>query len=210
VRIKGLALKTERPYVSLDVVFEFTAFEPIRLIPKIPIHFSAGILPVEGKRWMLTLAGRYDEKPPGDRDGWLMFAQQLRTPTFYNAIRHAKPVSEIARFVFKGSCWRHFGRLEKLPKGQLPFGDVICRFNPIYGQGMSVAALEAEALARLLAAQSAESDGLAGLAAAFFAKAERLIDTPWWTAAIPDFIDPRADGNVLRTSKTRSVSLPRS
>ena len=167
----------------------------VRTFPHYPHNKrAAAILPVEGKRWMLTLGGRYDEKPPGDRDSFLIFAQQLRTPTVYNAIRYAKPASEIARFGFKRSCWRHFERLEKLPRGLLPFGDAICRFNPIYGQGMSVAALEAEVLNRLLAAQSAESDGLAGLAGAFFAEAVKLIDTPWWTAAIPDFIDPRAEG----------------
>ena len=166
----------------------------VRTLALYPHSKRAAILPVEGKRWMLTLAGRYDEKPPGDRDGCLMFAQQLRTPTVYNAIRHVKSVPEIARFGFKGSCWKHFERLEKLPQGLLPFGDAICRFNPIYGQGMSVAALEADVLNRLLTAQSAESDGLAGLAAAFFAEAERLIDTPWWTAAIPDFSDPRTEG----------------
>ena len=143
---------------------------------------------------MLTLGGRYDEKPPGERDGFLIFAQQLRTPTAYNAIRYAKPASEIARFGFKRSCWRHFERLEKLPHGLLPFGDAICRFNPIYGQGMSVAALEAEVLNRLLTAQSVESDGLARLARTFFAEAERLIDTPWSAAAVPDFIDPRTEG----------------
>ena len=76
-------------------------------------------------------------------------------------------------------------------QGLLPFGDAICCFNPIYGQGMSVAALEAEVLKKLLIAQS---DGLGGLAAAFLAEAAKLIDTPWWTAAIPDFIDPRAEG----------------
>jgi 2-polyprenyl-6-methoxyphenol hydroxylase-like FAD-dependent oxidoreductase len=166
----------------------------VRTLAHYPHSKRAAILPVEDKRWMLTLAGRYDEKPPGDRDGCLMFAQKLRTPTVYNAIRHAKSVPEIARFGFKGSCWKHFERLEKLPQGLLPFGDAICRFNPIYGQGMSVAALEADVLNRLLTAQSAESDGLAGLAAAFFAEAERLIDTPWWTAAIPDFSDPRTEG----------------
>jgi len=166
----------------------------VRTLAHYPHNKRAAILPVEGKRWMLTLAGRYDEKPPGDLDGCLMFAQQLRTPTVYNAIRQAKPVSEIARFVFKGSCWRHFERLEKLPQGLLPFGDAICRFNPIYGQGMGVAALEADVLNRLLAAQSAGGDGLAGLAAAFFSEVERLIDTPWWTAAMPDFSDPRTEG----------------
>jgi len=167
----------------------------VRTLAHYPHTKRGAILPVEGKRWMVTLAGRYDEKPPGNRDGYLMFAQQLRTPTIYNAIRHAKFVSEIARFGFKGSRWRHFERLKEFPRGLLPLGDAICRFNPIYGQGMSVAALEANVLSRLLTAQNAESDGLGGLAVAFFAEAERLIDTPWWTAAIPDFSDPRTEGH---------------
>ena len=192
----------EETWIGVDVGYATALFDipedappdwmGIRTFPHYPDNKrAASILPVEGKRWMLTLSGRYDEKPPGDRDGFLMFAQQLRTPTIYNAIRCAKPASEIARFGFKRSCWRHFERLDKLPQGLLPFGDAICRFNPIYGQGMSVAALEAEVLKKLLTAQS---DGLAGLAAAFFAEAARLIDTAWWTAAIPDFIDPRAEG----------------
>jgi len=176
-----------------------TSLKMRRPIGFVPVHFltilinkrAASILPVEGKRWMLTLGGRYDEKPPGDRDGFLLFAQRLRPPTVYNAIRRAKPASEITRFGFKKSCWRHFERLDKFPQGLLPFGDAICRFNPIYGQGMSVAALEAEVLKKLL---TAHSDGLVGLAAAFFGEAAKLIDTPWWTAAIPDFLDPRAEG----------------
>jgi len=155
---------------------------------------GALMLPVEGNRWILTLGGRYNDKPPADWDGFLLFAQQLRTPTVYNVIRHAKRPSEFARFVFKASCWRHFERMEKFPRALLPFGDAICRFNPVYGQGMSVAALEAEVLNRLLTAQSAGTDPLASVAAAFLAEAERLIDTPWSAAAIPDFIDPRTEG----------------
>jgi 2-polyprenyl-6-methoxyphenol hydroxylase-like FAD-dependent oxidoreductase len=194
----------EETWIGIDLGYATAVFDlpedfppdwmGVRTLAHYPDSKRAAIVPVEGKRWMVTLAGRYDEKPPGDRDGYLAFAQQLRTPTIYNAIRHAKPVSEIARFGFKGSCWRHFERLEKLPRGLLPFGDAICRFNPIYGQGMSVAALEADVLLRLLTAQSAESDGLAGLNVAFLAETERLIDTPWWTAAIPDFSDPRTEG----------------
>jgi 2-polyprenyl-6-methoxyphenol hydroxylase-like FAD-dependent oxidoreductase len=198
----------EETWIGIDLSYATAIFDipedsppdwmGVRTLAHHPHTKRAAILPVEGKRWMVTLAGRYNEKPPGDRNGYLTFAQQLRTPTVYNAIRHAKLVSEIARFGFKGSCWRHFERLQKLPRGLLLFGDAICRFNPIYGQGMSVAALEADVLSRLLTAQSAESDGLAGLAVAFFAESERLIDTPWWTAAIPDFSDPRTEGQ--RTS----------
>lgn len=152
------------------------------------------MLPVEGNRWMLGLGGRYDEKPPADWDGFLTYTRSLRTPTVYKAIRNAKRSSEITRFGFRASCWRHFERLEKFPRALLPFGDAICRFNPIYGQGMSVAALEADALHGLLRARSTESGGDEILAREFFTEAEKLIDTPWSAAAIPDFIDPRTEG----------------
>jgi 2-polyprenyl-6-methoxyphenol hydroxylase-like FAD-dependent oxidoreductase len=163
--------------------------------PQYPHNARAAlILPVEGKRWILTLAGRYEDKPPADWDEYLTFAQHLRTPTVYSAIRRAKRPSEIVRFGFKASRWRHFEQLEIFPPGLLPFGDAICRFNPIYGQGMSVSVLEAEVLQRLLAGQNAEGDGLAKLGRTFFAEAAKLIDTAWWAAAIPDFLHLRTEG----------------
>lgn len=163
--------------------------------PSYPANKRVGaIFPVEGNRWIVTLAGRYDEKPPAHWEEFLTYARRLRTPTIYNAIRQARPLSEIVRFGLKASCWRYFDRLQKFPRALLPFGDAICLFNPIYGQGMSVAALEADVLAKLLATQAAQSDPLGSLAGAFFAEAEKLIDTPWSTSAIPDFIDPRTEG----------------
>jgi len=98
--------------------------------------------------------------------GFLTFAQQLRTPTLYNAIGHAELLDDVVRFGFTASVWRHFERLESFPRGLLPLGDAICCFNPVYGQGMSVAAQEALLLLRLL--RSREGDPLAGLAPAFF------------------------------------------
>lgn len=194
----------EETSIGVDIGYATALFDipenaPDRMgvftFPHYPGNKRAGaILPVEGNRRIVTLAGRYDEKPPADWDGFLMYARHLRTPTVYNAIRHAKRPSEIARFGFKGSCWRHFERLEKFPPALLPFGDAICRFNPIYGQGMSVAALEADVLNGLLTAQRAESDGLARLAGTFFSEAGKIIDTPWSAAAVPDFIDPRTEG----------------
>jgi 2-polyprenyl-6-methoxyphenol hydroxylase-like FAD-dependent oxidoreductase len=76
--------------------------------------------------------------------------------------------------------------------GLLPFGDAICCFNPVYGQGMSVAAQQALLLRRLLG--SREGDPLAGLAPAFFAEACGLIETPWASAAVPDLAFPETEG----------------
>jgi len=159
-----------------------------------PDSRGALMLPLEGDRWILTVGGRHGDRPPGDSDGFLSYARELRTPTVYDAIKHAKRLGEIARFGFPASVRRHFERLEAFPRGLLPFGDAICRFNPIYGQGMSVAAQEACLLHRLLETRAEEDDPLAGLATTFFAEAQALIDGPWAMAAVPDFIHPETRG----------------
>ena len=100
----------------------------------------------------------------------------------------------MVRYGFPESGYRHYARLEEFPKGLLPMGDAVCRFNPVYGQGMSVAAQEACALRRFLTARSGEPDPLDGLAHAFLTEADALIATPWAQAAIPDFIHPDTRG----------------
>ena len=171
-----------------------SGWKAMRTLPRPPeTRGGALLLPLEGGRWMVTLGGRRGDKPPGDAGGFMAFAQQLRTPTLYKAIGHAKRLGDVVRFGFSASVWRHFERLETFPRGLLPFGDAICCFNPIYGQGMSVAAQEALLLRRLLG--SGEGDPLGGIALAFFAEACGLIETPWAAAAVPDLAFPETKGH---------------
>jgi 2-polyprenyl-6-methoxyphenol hydroxylase-like FAD-dependent oxidoreductase len=163
-------------------------------LPLPPSSRGALILPLEGRRWILTLAGRHGDNPPGDEAGFMAFAQSLRRPTVYNAIRPAKRVGDIDRYRFTESSHRHYEQLETFPSGFLVLGDAVCRFNPVWGQGMSVAAQEACALGRLLAERAGERDPLDGLARAFFAETADLIATPWAQAVIPDFIHPQTRG----------------
>ncbi|MGP6157399.1 MAG: FAD-dependent oxidoreductase [Vulcanimicrobiaceae bacterium] len=157
-------------------------------------HSSRGalLLPLEGERWMVTAIGRFGDKPPGDGDGFLAFIADLRTATVYDAIKHAQRLGDVARFAFPAGVRRHFERLQSFPRGLLPIGDAICCFNPVYGQGMSVAAQEARLLHQLL--EKPESDPLTGLAAAFFAGVQELIETPWTMAAGLDFMYPKTRG----------------
>src|SRR5262249_22064918 len=74
------------------------------------------MLPLEGNCWILTLGGRHADKPPGDGDRFLAYAQQLRTPTIYNTVKRAQRVSEVARFGFPASVWRHFEQIEPFPR----------------------------------------------------------------------------------------------
>src|SRR4029077_16061765 len=152
------------------------------------------MLPLEGQRWIATVGGRHGDIPPGDEAGVMEYAKGLRAPTFSNAIKHARRLGDIARFRFNESVLRHYQRVENFPRGVLPIGDAVCRFNPIYGQGMSVAALEARALGRLLALRAREPDPLDKLAPEYFAVVARVIDTPSAAAAIPDFVHPDTRG----------------
>ncbi|MFL5331075.1 MAG: squalene monooxygenase, partial [Gemmataceae bacterium] len=151
------------------------------------------MLPLEGNRWMATIGGRHGDAPPGDAEGFLNYARGLRTTTIYNAISHAKPLSNVARYGFRESVRRHFERLDSFPRGLLPVGDAICRFNPVYGQGMSVAAQEACLLKKLLERLAGESDPMAGLAPTFFDEVQPLIETPWSVATL-DFVFPHTRG----------------
>jgi 2-polyprenyl-6-methoxyphenol hydroxylase-like FAD-dependent oxidoreductase len=155
---------------------------------------GAVMLPREGNQWTLTLYGMHGDKPPGDWAGFLAYANSLRTPTVYNAVSTARRIGEIHRFVLPASVLRHFERLSDFPRGLIPLGDAICRFNPVFGQGMSVAAIEAASLNRLLSTRAAQRQPLAGLAEAYFDVVQDLIKTPW-SAARLDLIYPETSGS---------------
>jgi 2-polyprenyl-6-methoxyphenol hydroxylase-like FAD-dependent oxidoreductase len=158
-------------------------------------HNSRGglLLPLEGGRWMATIGGRHGDVPPGDAEGFLAYAQALRTPTIYNAVSRAEQHGGVARYGFRESVRRHFERLDKFPRGLLPIADAICKFNPVYGQGMSVAAQEACLLQTLLARPGQGGDPIARLAPTFFAEVQALIETPWAVATL-DFVFPETRG----------------
>jgi len=152
------------------------------------------MLPIEGDRWILTLTGQLGERPPAEPDGFMDYAQRLGTQTIYNAIKHAERQGGFERYGYPASVWRRFDRLSSFPRGLLPIGDSICRFNPIYGHGMSVAAQEARLLNQLLKDRATTADPLAGLALAFFCEAVPLVEAPWSMSAVPDLAYPETRG----------------
>jgi 2-polyprenyl-6-methoxyphenol hydroxylase-like FAD-dependent oxidoreductase len=162
--------------------------------PNPPSDGAGGALfPLEGSRWLLTVSARHGKQPPGDPDGFMKYVEQLRTPTLYRAIRDAERIGDIARFRFPASARRHFERLDAFPRGLLPIADAICHFNPVYGQGMSVAALEACRLKSLLTALSKDEEPLAQLALPYFSAIATIIETPWGVANL-DFAYPQTTG----------------
>ena len=96
---------------------------------------------------------------------------------------------------FPSSVQRHYERLATFPEGLLVLGDAISSFNPFYGQGMSSAALQVQALRQLLTDRAAESRGLDGLALAFFPQAAQIIETPWTLTTNQDLAFPQTHGD---------------
>ena len=132
--------------------------------------------------------------PPTDEDGFLAFARSLHTQRLWEIIKDAERVSEIVQHRFPTSVLRHYERLPSFPEGLLVIGDAISSFNPVYGQGMSSAALQVRVLQELLKDRAEDSRSLQGLALVFFAKAAEVIATPWALAAASDFAYPKTTG----------------
>jgi 2-polyprenyl-6-methoxyphenol hydroxylase-like FAD-dependent oxidoreductase len=108
------------------------------------------VSPVEGGRWLVSLVGGDGDYPPTDEEGFLAFARSLRSPALYEAIAGAVPLTPIAGQRATENRLRHYDRLGRFPDGVVAVGDAVCAFNPVYGQGMTAAALGAEALDRWL------------------------------------------------------------
>lgn len=147
------------------------------------------IFPIEGGRWMVTLAGLAGDHPPGHEDGFLDFARGLAQPTLYDAIRAAEPLSDIETFRFPHARWRHFEELKRFPTGLIPLGDTVCSFDPIFGQGMSVAAQGALALAAHL-----DRDPQAMDVRSFSRALSRRVAVPWLLTSSEDLRYPQVDG----------------
>ncbi|MBW7963913.1 FAD-dependent monooxygenase [Bradyrhizobium sp. BR 10261] len=151
------------------------------------------VFPCEDESWQVTLNGMHGDGPPDDLPGFVAFAKTFRTSTIYDAVKDAPLLGSIHRFVFPNSRRRRFEALTAFPNGLLPIGDVICRFNPAFGQGMTVAAQEVGVLRQLLDQRVGTPSALDGLAPAFFAGIQNVLAAPW-SVAESDFIYEKTRG----------------
>jgi 2-polyprenyl-6-methoxyphenol hydroxylase-like FAD-dependent oxidoreductase len=154
------------------------------------------VLPMEGGHWMVTLAGGQRDYPPAAEAGFLDYARSLAVPHLYEAIKDAEPVTPIVTYKYSANRWRHYERMSRLPEGFIVMGDAVCSFNPVYGQGMSVAALEAKLLDTCLRDQQRHGthNGMADFPRRFQQALTRVVKTPWMLTTGEDFRHPETEG----------------
>jgi len=164
------------------------------VIPPLPDQKRGGaMLAQEGDRWIVTLIGHFGQTAPSDLDGFIEYARTLPAPYIYDVIKGSEPMSEPDTIRFPASIRLRYEKLDRFPEGYLVFGDAIASFNPIYGQGMSVAALESIELDAVLNA------GTGDVARRFFRRAAKVVDIAWAISVgndlrIPETVGPRNAG----------------
>jgi 2-polyprenyl-6-methoxyphenol hydroxylase-like FAD-dependent oxidoreductase len=134
------------------------------------------------------LAGILGDEPPTDHDGMLAFAATLAAPEIAEVLRTAVPIDDAAKMRNPASSIRHFEKLDRYLDGFLVVGDAMGNFNPLYGQGITVAVLEAELLESLL------QNGHDRLAQRYFAEAAQVLAEPWALATGNDLRFPKVEG----------------
>ncbi|WP_436908777.1 FAD-dependent oxidoreductase [Halosimplex marinum] len=151
---------------------------------------GAVLIPIEGGQWDVLLAEVHADDAPADREAVLAFADDLPVDLVGDLLRRQRWVSEsVARYPFPASLRRRYEQLDRFPDGLVVTGDAVSSFNPAYGQGMSVAALDAVVLHHALA-----EGGLDGLPTRFFDRLAPVVDTAWRMATGVDYQYPQTEG----------------
>lgn len=125
-----------------------------------PHHTRGGMLfPIEGDRWRVSLIGYSGDHPPTDEHGFREFSRSLRHPIIHEALREAEPLSPVTRGRSSANRLRRYEHLSPRPEGLLVVGDAACALNPVFAQGMTVAAVHAETMERCLRERAALAAG---------------------------------------------------
>jgi len=139
-------------------------------------------LMMENDRWHLVLGGYFGDAAPTDPLGAREFARSLADPVLAEVLD--RPFLEApSRYTFRSSLRRHWEDVP-LPAGFCVVGDAVASFNPVYGQGMTSALLQVEALGRAL---DRLGNG-AALPRAAARQAAKVVANPWLTATGGDFV----------------------
>ena len=148
------------------------------------------LMPIEGDRWIVMIAGGYGAEAPVDEPSFRALAASLPSPEISDVLDKKATLGPVATHRLLSSKRRRYERLKQVPAGFLALGDSICSFNPVYGQGMSSAVLQAVELGRCLE----DHENNESLVTGFYKQAAKVIASPWQIAVGADFAYPEVTG----------------
>lgn len=149
----------------------------------------------ENDTWIFTVFGMCGHEPPREFAGMLDFAESYVPAHVLSGVRAGEPLAPVIQHRLPSSQWRRYDKMRRFPDGLLVTGDAICSFNPVYGQGMSVAAGDA------LALRASLRGGLADLPHRYFRAAAKSIGVAWSLGAGTDLAFPEVDGSRTRATR---------
>jgi flavin-dependent dehydrogenase len=154
-----------------------------------PGYRAAYLTPVDGDLWLATMYGRGRDTAPRDADGFIAWARGLPHPVIHEMLVQAEPVSDFKTYKIPFGVWYRYDQMPGFPEGLLPMGETLASFNPMYGQGMSLAAGQA------LSLREAILEGLdSNLAVRYFEGCNSLNGVGWSVMETRDFAYDCTDG----------------
>jgi 2-polyprenyl-6-methoxyphenol hydroxylase-like FAD-dependent oxidoreductase len=138
-------------------------------------YYFALLLPIENDRFLLTLASWGGRQLPVDHESFAALCARLRSPIVADALAISKPISQIFHRRGMQNIWSHYEHWDG-PAGFICVADAVCAFNPVYGQGMTSAAVCAQILRQLLGEMDPAD---AGFPATFFKRQAEFVRQPW-------------------------------
>lgn len=187
-RPKQYSVELGLAYVSgiFEIPRDAVPAEALMIYPRPPInpHFPGQMVNkrggvafhVEGDRWMVTQFGYHGDHAPTDPAAFRTWAGTLGQPDLQRVLERATLVGELRKYGYPRQVRNLYEKLAKLPGGYVVHGDAVCSFDPVFGQGMSVASAEAVLMRDIIQTRGVRPKAIQ---AAF----GKLIDDPWQLAS---------------------------
>ncbi|MGH1010923.1 NAD(P)/FAD-dependent oxidoreductase [Bacillus toyonensis] len=131
---------------------------------------------IEDNRYFVTFSGYANEKAPQTDDEFYDFAENLSISNVTDFLNKAEGITDIKTYKIPYQVRRRFDLVNNVPEGLLVVGDAQCRFDPVFGQGVSVAAMEAHQLQLLLQSRKQLDKTFTQQ---FYKKTADIIEIPW-------------------------------
>lgn len=142
---------------------------------------GVGMLAHENDTMIVTLIGVAGHRLPTELPAVLAAVAECVPPEISAALADAEPLGETHHRHFPTSVWRRYDKLSSFPQGLLVIGDAVCSLNPMYGQGMTSALMQARSLRQFLASDGEPSSQV------YFGDVARRVAPLWWANRLNDF-----------------------